>query len=79
MEIELIVNAAGKIIAAVERKAPAPAEDGKISTIPSLRAAPGQHHHVIKLSDELAAMPLKEVFRTCRFASDDNGPRLERA
>ena len=83
MRIELVVNADGKIISAVEQKEPPPpllSESGhsKPSAMPTLRTGPGQQHHVLTLSDELARMPLKEVLRTCRFVSDQRGARLER-
>jgi hypothetical protein len=83
MRIEIVVNENGKIIAAVQEKGPLPSrasESGgsKPSAMPMLHAGPGRQRHVFALSDELAAMSLKEVLRTYRFVSDHQGPRLER-
>jgi hypothetical protein len=83
MRIELVVNGAGKIIAAVEQKEPPPPPTSELgrskpSAMPTLLAGPGQQHHVLALPGELAAMSLKEVLRICRFVSDHQGPRLEK-
>jgi hypothetical protein len=83
MQIEVVVNEDGKIIAAVEPR-PAtlisPSASGRESPLAQamLHARPGQTRHVLTVPAELAGTPLKTILQMCRFVSDADGPRLEK-
>jgi hypothetical protein len=83
MDIELLVNENGKIVAAVECRPAeligASAPSGEIPLArPTLRARPGQTRHILTLSAEIANTPLKVILQTHRFVIDAEGPRLEK-
>jgi hypothetical protein len=83
MDIELLVNENGKIVAAVECRpatliSASASSDGRPLAQAMLRARPGQTRHVLTLPAEIANMPLKTVLQAHRFVCDAEGPRLEK-
>lgn len=78
MEVEVLVNESGKIIAAVERKAAKLSGAKEVSIQAILHARQGQTRHIVTMPPELASLSLRAIVRSCRFAQDADGPRLEK-
>ena len=78
MDVELLVDENGNIVAAVESRAVRLPGDSGITLRPTMRACPGQVRHVLTMPAELAQLGLKAALRSCRFVHDAAGPRLEK-
>jgi hypothetical protein len=76
MELEILVNDSGKIVAAVEPRTTKLPGDREVSLRYGLHARSGQTRHVLTVPPELAQMSLRDILVSCRFVDGPGGPRL---